>query len=267
MTISRQCELAGLARSTYYHPATIFESEQNQLLLRRMDEIFTAYPFYGSRRLVVELRRDFAFGINRKRVQRLMQVLQIAAIQPRRNGSKPAPGHGIYPYLLRDVPIDHSDHVWSSDITYLRMRDGFEYLAAVMDWFSRFVISWQVSNTADALLAREVLDTALSTGRRPKIFNTDQGSQFTSGRFLEPLKALQIDISMDGRGRALDNVFIERLWRSVKYEDIYLRDYATPVELRRGLAAYFHFYNFRRPHQALQYRTPAELYFSKRSRK
>jgi putative transposase len=256
-----------LSRSTYYRPAAIHESEQNQFLLRRMDEIFTRYPFYGSRRLLAELRREVAFGINRKRVQRLMELLEIAAIQPRRNTSRPAAGHEIYPYLLRGVLIDRVDQVWSSDITYIRVQHGFEYLAAVIDWFSRFVISWQVSNTADSFLCREVLDAALLTAKRPEVFNTDQGSQFTSVRFLEPLKQRQIRISMDGRGRALDNAFIERLWRSVKYEDIYLHDYASPAELRAGLAAYFHFYNFLRPHQALQYRTPAEFYFPRLARK
>lgn len=259
--------MTGLSRSTYYRPAPLFESEQNQLLLRRMDEIFTERPFYGSRRLLIELRRDFACALNRKRVQRLMQLLEMSAIQSRRKTSKPAAGHEIYPYLLRGVLIDHADQVWSSDITYIRVQHGFEYLAAVIDWFSRFVISWQVSNTADSFLACEVLEAALATHKRPEIFNTDQGSQFTSVRFLELLKASHVRISMDGRGRALDNAFIERLWRSVKYEDVYLRDYATPADLRVGLAAYFHFYNFRRPHQALQYRTPAEVYFPRTVRR
>jgi putative transposase len=230
------------------------------LLLRLLDEYYTRWPFYGSRRLLAVLRRDVAFGINRKRIQRLMGILGLAAIYPKRHLSQPAPGHEIYPYLLRDVRINSVNQVWSSDITYVRLQDGFGYLAAVIDWFSRFVLSWAISNTADAWLCREVLDTALASHAQPEIFNTDQGSQFTSQLFLAPLKERSIRISMDGRGRALDNAFIERLWRTVKYEHIYLHEHTSLTELREGLSRFFHEYNFLRPHQALQYRTPAEVF-------
>jgi putative transposase len=260
LSIARQCELVGLVRSSYYY-SPLFESEQNLLLLRLIDEHYTRCPYYGSRRMVAMLKRDVAWRVNRKRVQRLMRILGLAAIHPGRNLSRPAPGHEIYPYLLRGVTIDSVNHVWSSDITYVRMRDGFAYLAAVIDWFSRFVLSWATSNTADAWLCREVLDAALARYTQPQIFNTDQGSQFTSQLFLAPLKERSIRISMDGRGRALDNAFIERLWRTVKYEDIFLYDYTSLAELRRGLGKFFDHYNFVRPHQALGYRTPAEVFF------
>lgn len=261
MSIASQCELAGLARSSYYY-SPLFESEQNLLLLRLLDEYYTQYPYFGSRRMIVMLRRDVAFGVNRKRVQRLMRILGLAAIHPGRNLSRPTPGHEIYPYLLRGVTIRAVNQVWSSDITYVRMQGGFVYLAAVIDWFSRFVLSWSISNTADSWLSREVLDHALSRYPQPEIFNTDQGSQFTSQMFLAPLKKRQIRISMDGRGRALDNAFIERLWRTVKYEYIYLHDHDSVAGLRRGLGSFFEHYNFIRPHQSLRYRTPAEVFQS-----
>ena len=193
-----------------------------------------------------------------------MSVLGLAAIYPKRHLSQPASGHEIHPYLLRHVPIHSVNQVWSSDITYVRLQDGFGYLAAVIDWFSRFVVSWAVSNTVDAWLSREVLDAALANHGQPEIFNTDQGSQFTSQMFLAPLKARQIRISMDGRGRALDNAFIERLWRTVKYEYIYLHEHASLAALRQGLSRFFYEYNFLRPHQALAYRTPAEVFYGTR---
>jgi len=211
---------------------------------------------------VALLRRHVAFGVNRKRVQRLMAILGLEAICPRRRLTRPAPGHQIYPYLLRGVVLQSVNQVWSSDITYIRLPDGFGYLTAVMDWFSRFVLSWAVSNTIDAWLCREALDAALTLYAQPEIFNTDQGSTFTSQLFVIPLQERTIRISMDGRGRALDNAFIERLWRTLKYEHVYLHEYASLADLRRGLAAYFHEYNFSRPHQALQYRTPAEVFFA-----
>ena len=217
--------------------------------------------------MLAVLRRDVAFGINRKRIQRLMDVLGLAAIYPKRHLSRPAPGHEIHSYLLRDVAITAVNQVWSSDITYVRLQDGFAYLAAVIDWFSRFVLSWAVSNTVDAWLCREVLDAALANNAQPEIFNTDQGSQFTSQLFLAPLKERGIRISMDGRGRALDNAFIERLWRTVKYEYIYLHEHASLAELRDGLRRFFYEYNFLRPHQALQYRTPAEVFFATTKKK
>ena len=250
-----------MARSSYYY-SPLWESEQNLWLLRLLDEYYTRWPYYGSRRLVALLRRHVAFGINRKRVQRLMGILGLAAICPRQRLSRPAPGHQIYPYLLRGVVIRTVNQVWSSDVTFIRLQDGFGYLTAVMDWFSRFVLSWAVSNTIDAWLCREALDAALTLYAQPEIFNTDQGSTFTSQLFVLPLKERKIRISMDGRGRALDNAFIERLWRTVKYEHVYLHEYASLGDLRRGLAAYFHEYNFLRSHQALQYRTPAEVFFA-----
>jgi putative transposase len=237
------------------------------LLLRLLDEQYTRCPFYGSRRMLAVLRRDVAFGINRKRIQRLMGVLGLAAIYPKPHLSRPAPGHEIHPYLLRDLVINSVNQVWSSDITYVRLQDGFAYLAAVIDWFSRFVLSWAVSNTVDAWLCREVLDAALAHNVQPQIFNTDQGSQFTSQLFLAPLKERGIKISMDGRGRALDNAFIERLWRTVKYEYIYLHEHASLADLRAGLRHFFYEYNYLRPHQALQYRTPAEVFFASPKKK
>lgn len=250
-----------MARSSYYY-SPLFESEQNLLLLRLLDQHYTRWPYYGSRRMRALLRGDVAFGINRKRIQRLMGILGLAAIYPKPHLSQPASGHQIYPYLLRDVVISSVNQVWSSDITYVRLPDGFGYLAAVIDWFSRFVLSWATSNTADSWLCREVLDAALASHPQPQIFNTDQGAQFTSQLFLAPLKERKIRISMDGRGRALDNAFIERLWRTVKYEYIYLHEHASLADLRRGLSGFFYEYNFRRPHQALRYRTPAEVFFA-----
>ena len=258
MTIEQQCALLGLARSSYYyHPRP--ESQENLRLLRHLDELYMEFPYYGSRRLAVVLAQQLQQPINRKRVQRLMQVLGIEALYPKPNLSRPAPGHRIYPYLLRGLAIERPNQVWSTDITYVPMRGGFLYLVAVMDWFSRFVLSWELSNTADAQFCRWALEAALEQGQ-PQIFNSDQGSQFTAPQFLEPLQERSIAISMDGRGRALDNVFIERLWRSVKYELIYPGDFGSGVELWPALEDYFHHYNHRRPHQALDYATPAAVY-------
>ena len=230
------------------------------MLLRRLDELYMELPFFGSRRMAVTLE------VNRKRIQRLMGILGIEALYPKPNLSKSAPGHEIYPYLLRNVPIERPNHVWSTDITYIPMRGGFLYLVAVIDWFSRFVLSWDLSNTMETGFCLSAQEAAFRFGQ-PEIFNTDQGSQFTSSEFLAPLKKRGIAISMDGRGRALDNVFIERLWRSVKYELIYPGDFAGGAELFAALDACFHFYNYRRPHQALGYRTPADLYPHKSRRK
>ena len=197
--------------------------------------------------------------VNRKRIQRLMRILGIEALYPKPNLSRPAPGHQIYPYLLRGVSIERPNQVWSTDITYIPMHGGFFYLVAVMDWFSRFVLSWELSNTMETGFCLAALDAALCFGQ-PEIWNSDQGSQFTSADFLAPLKKRGISISMDGRGRALDNVFIERLWRSLKYELIYPGDFSSGLELSQALDRYFHFYNYQRPHQALGYRTPADLF-------
>jgi putative transposase len=241
-----------LPRSTYYHQSRP-ESEENLRLLRQLDELYMECPFYGSRRMAVVLK------VNRKRMQRLMRLQGIEAIYPKPNLSRPASGHEIYPYLLRNVDITEPNQVWSTDITYIPMRGGFLYLVAVMDWFSRFVLSWELSNTMETGFCLAALDAAFGFGQ-PGIWNSDQGSQFTSTDFLAPLKMRGIPISMDGRGRALDNVFIERLWRSLKYELIYPGDFSSGLDLWPALDRYFRFYNHQRPHQALGYRTPADLF-------
>jgi putative transposase len=250
--VVRQCELLGLARSTgYYQPAG--ETAENLALMRAIDRQYLDTPFFGSRKIALEL------GVNRKRVQRLMRIMGLEAIYPRQRTTRPAAGHRIYPYLLRDLEVTRPDEVWSTDITYVPLRHGFLYLVAVMDWYSRYVLSWRLSNTLDGSFCLEALDEAL--GRScPEIFNSDQGAQFTAQAFTARLEACGVKISMDGRGRALDNVFVERLWRSVKYEDVYLHDYRDGWEAETGLARYFRFYCDRRRHQALGYRTPAEVY-------
>jgi putative transposase len=252
LTVARQCELLDLPRSTWYY-RPVGETAENLALMKRIDAQYLQTPFYGSRKLALEL------GINRKHARRLMRRMGLAAIYPRRATTRPAAGHKIYPYLLRNVAITRPNQVWSSDITYIPLRHGFLYLTAVMDWFSRYVLSWRLSNTLEGRFCLEALDEALAT-RRPEIFNSDQGSQFTAAAFTSRLEKCGVAISMDGRGRALDNVFVERLWRSVKYEEVYLKDYADGWEAERSLARYFEFYCQRRIHQALGYRTPAELY-------
>lgn len=221
--------------------------------MRRIDELYTRWPFYGSRRLADEL------GVNRKRVQRLMRLMGIEAVGPKRRTTIAAPGHQVYPYLLRNVEVTRVDQVWSSDITYVPLSCGWLYLTAVMDWRSRKVLSWRVSNTLDGSFVCEALDEALAAGT-PEVFNTDQGCQYTARAFTERLEERGVAISMDGRGRALDNVFIERLWRSVKHEEVYLRGYDTVDEARAGIASYFAFYNGRRRHSSLGRRTPADVY-------
>jgi putative transposase len=255
-SVRRQCKLLGLARSSvYYEP--VGESADNLELMRRIDEEYTEHPFYGSRRMAVVM------DVGRKRVQRLMRVMDIAGAQPRRRTTVPAPRpHKIYPYLLREVVASYSNHIWSTDITYIPLRSGFVFLVAIMDWFSRYVLSWRVSNTIDTAFCVEALEEALEVYHEPDYFNTDQGSQFTSKAFLAPLEARDnIAISMDGRGRFVDNIWIERLWRSVKHEDVYMRLYETAREARLGLDRYFAFYNTQRPHQSLGYRTPATVYW------
>lgn len=226
--------------------------------MRLIDKQYTSSPFYGSRRMTAWLRRE-GYDVNRKRVVRLMDVLGLEAVFPGPRVSTPAPGHRIYPYLLRGVAILRADQVWSTDITYIRMPRGHVYLAAVIDWFSRYVLSWSVSVTLDLWFCLEALDAALATGR-PEIFNTDQGSQFTSADFTGRLISANVAISMDGRGRALDNIFVERLWRSLKYEEVYLKEYESVRSATEQIGAYFRFYNHERPHQSLDYRTPAEVY-------
>jgi putative transposase len=226
--------------------------------MRLIDQEYTAHPFLGYRKMVRFLR-DRGHPINKKRVARLMQVMGLQAMVPGPTTSRPAPQHRVYPYRLRGLRILRTNQVWSCDITYIPMSRGFVYLFAVIDWYSRFVLAWEVSPTLDVAFCLEGLERALRLGT-PDIFNTDQGSQFTSSDFTAPLLAAGITISMDGRGRALDNIFVERLWRTVKYEDIYLKGYATPREVFRGLEEYFSYYNVERPHQSLDYRTPAAVY-------
>jgi putative transposase len=258
LSIVQQCELAGLARSSlYYEP--VGDSAEDLELMRRIDEQYTRTPFYGSRRMAFELSKP-GKKINRKRVQRLMQRMGLEAIYPKPRLSNPAPGHRIYPYLLRGVKIERPNQVWSTDITYIRLRGGFIYLVAVIDWYSRYVLSWEVSVTLDTGFCLSALDWALKDST-PEIFNSDQGAQFTSDEFTSRLKDRGIKISMDGRGRALDNVFVERLWRSVKWEEVYLKDYSGGADAIRNLSLYFYFYNHQRPHQSLNNQTPAAVYF------
>ena len=257
MSVLRQCELIGLPRSTwYYEPQR--ETAENLRLMRLLDEQYTRTPFYGSRRMVIALGGQGG-NVNRKRVQRLMQKMGIEAIYPRPRLSDPAPGHRVYPYRLRGLAITRPNQVWSTDITYIRLRSGFVYLVAILDWFSRYVVEWEISITLDTSFCLSALDRALQKAK-PEIFNSDQGAQFTSEEFTGRLESAGIVISMDGRGRALDNVFTERLWRSVKYEEVYLKDYAGVPDTIANLKTYFRFYNFDRPHQSLDDQTPASVY-------
>jgi len=256
--IARQCELVGLPRSTYYYVSQ-GESAENVQLMRLLDEQYTQRPYYGVRRMTAWLRSQ-GYEVNRKRVARLLQTMGLETIYPKPHLSQSHPDHRIYPYLLRGVPITRINQVWSTDITYIRLHGGFIYLVAVMDWFSRYVLSWAVSITMDVGFCLEALDQALEVAQ-PEIFNTDQGAQFTSIAFTGRLEAAAIRISMDGRGRALDNVFVERLWRTVKYEEVYLKDYQTPRQATQELAKFFVQYNGQRLHQSLNYQTPAAVYF------
>lgn len=257
LSIAAQCELLGLPRSSYYYePAP--ETAENLRWMRRIDEQYLLTPFYGSRRMTDHFTRE-GYSINRKRVQRLMRIMGLEGLFPGRKTTIPAPEHKVYPYLLRGLTIDRPDQVWCSDITYVPLRCGYLYLVAVMDWFSRHVLAWRLSNTLESTFCVEALDDALARGR-PEIFNTDQGSQFTSEAFTSRLIDGRIAISMDGRGRATDNVFIERLWRSVKYEEIYLKDYANGADVNQGLTNWFDLYTHRRPHQGLRGCTPFEVY-------
>jgi putative transposase len=257
-SIRTQCQLLGLARSGVYRklrPA----NHDDLALTRRLDELFTAWPFLGSRRMAVMLCEQ-GQPINRKHVQRLMRRMGIAALGPKPRTTKPAPGHKIFPYLLRHLAIERPNQVWAADITYVPVGRGFLYLVAVIDWASRAVLAWRLSNTMDVSFCVSALEEALARFGKPEIFNTDQGSQFTSAAFTGTLAAADIRISMDGRGRWMDNVFIERLWRSLKYEDIYLKGYADGREARTGIALWMTFYNLWRPHQALGNRTPMAIW-------
>ncbi len=256
----QQCGLAGVCRATYYaqqQPKSVDDDEL--LLICIIDEEYTRHPFYGTRRMVVFLAK-VGHAVNRKRVQRLMRQMGLAGMAPGPNTSRKHPEHKVYPYLLRGVPVVKPNHVWSTDITYIRLARGFVYLVAIIDWYSRRVLSWRISNTMDAVFCVDCLEDALRTHGKPEIFNSDQGSQFTSEAFTGVLKREGVEISMDGRGRAFDNIFVERLWRNVKYEDVYLKGYTLMGELMIGLADYFAYYNGERPHQALGDRTPDDVY-------
>jgi putative transposase len=257
VSIVRQCELLGLARSSYYYQGAQ-ESEENLHLMHLLDEQYTRTPFYGIGRMTAWLRTQ-GYVINHKRVERLMSVMGLEAIYPKPRLSQSEAQPRRFPYLLRNLTIDHVNQVWSTDITYIRLQRGFLYLVAIMDWFSRYVLSWQTSITLDVSFCLDALEQALRLGR-PEIFNNDQGVQFTSQVFVGRLESANIRISWDGRGRALDNIFIERLWRSVKYEEVYLKDYDTVPTALANLKQYFTFYNERRLHQALGYQTPAAVF-------
>jgi putative transposase len=249
--------------SWYYEP--VLESAANLAWMRRIDEQYLATPFFGSRQMAAWFQRQ-GFTVNRKRVQRLMRLMGLEAIYAKPRTTQRHAGHQIYPYLLRDLTITRPDQVWGADITYVPLRHGFLYLMAILDWYSRYVVAWKLSNSLEGSFCYECLDEALRRGR-PEIFNTDQGVQFTSEAWTSRLQAHGIAISMDGRGRALDNVFVERLWRTVKQEHVYLHDYATVWEAEEGLAEYFRFYDDQRPHSALGKRTPAEVYQAARRAK
>jgi putative transposase len=257
LSIAQQCELLGLARSSYYYEP-VEDREETLHLMRLLDEQYTRTPFYGTRKMTAWLNTQ-GYPVERKRVTRLLRLMGLEAVYPKPRLSIPGVTQQRYPYLLRGMNIERCNQVWSCDITYIRLQRGFIYLIAVIDWFSRYVLSWELSITMDTSFCLEALDRALLVST-PEIFNTDQGVQFTSTEFISRLKAADIRISWDGRGRALDNIFVERLWRSVKYEEVYLKDYQTVTDAMRNLQAYFTFYNQDRLHQALDYRTPAQVY-------
>ena len=260
LSIVRQCELIGLPRASYYRGGAFGEETGEILeLMRLIDEEYTRHPFYGSRKMRDWLQRQ-GHVVNRKRVRRLMRKMGLVSVAPKPNTSRPAPEHKIYPYLLRGLQIEQPNHVWCADITYIRLAHGFVYLTAVMDWYSRYVLAWEVSVTMEEEFCVSALESALRCHGRPRIFNTDQGSQFTGETFTGVLRAADVAISMDGKGRAMDNIMVERLWRSVKYEEIYLKDYESVSELVAALRAYCDFYNHERPHQSHGGATPAEIY-------
>ncbi len=267
LSISRQCELLSLARSSFYRPrSNAAENSENIELMKQIDEEYLRHPFYGSRKMRDYLNRN-GFKVNRKRIRRLMQLMGLRSVAPQPNTSKPRKEHKVYPYLLKNLKVTTPDQVWCSDITYIRLANGFVYLTAVMDWASRFVLSWEVSVTMDDEFCVSALNSAIRSYNTPEIFNTDQGSQYTSNAFTGKLKESGIRISMDGKGRYLDNIFIERLWRSVKYEKVFLEDFETVSELTKGLKEYFNFYNYERPHQSFSGKTPAEIYFGEEALK
>lgn len=259
LSLQQQAELLSVSRaSLYYQP--VAPSAEEIAIKHRLDELYTQCPFYGSRKMTVLLKPPW--NINRKRVQRYMREMGLAAVFPGPRLSQPAPGHQIYPYLLRNVTASYPDHVWGIDITYVRLQKGWMYLVAILDWYSRFVVSWALDQTLEMPFVLEAVDQALQQAR-PVIINSDQGSHFTSPQYLDRFLVVNTQISMDGRGRAMDNIFTERLWRSVKYEEVYLNDYAFPRQARQGLNDYFQLYNYDRPHQSLGYLTPAAVYLTR----
>jgi len=261
LSLSRQCEVLSISRSSFYH-APKGESPENLALMRRIDELFLKYPFYGSRQMVRQLRRE-GVRVGRHRVRRLMRLMGLQAIYQAPKTSAPHPAHRIYPYLLKGLAIDRPNQVWCADITYIPVQRGFLYLVAIMDWATRHVLAWRLSNTMDARFCVEALEEALARYGKPEIFNTDQGSQFTSLDFTNVLKGAGAAISMDGRGRCMDNIFIERLWRSLKYEAVYLHELTDGFRAERVISEWIEFYNTERPHSALGDRTPAEAYGAK----
>lgn len=257
LSIRRQCELLGLSRASFYY-RPVPEEPENLHLMRLIDQQYLETPFYGWPRMTAMLRRQ-GYAVNGKRIRRLMGLMGVQALVPRKRTTISTPGQQVYPYLLRNLVIDQPDQVWCTDITYVPMHTGFLYLVVVMDWFSRYVLTWALSNSLEGSFCRLALQQALECGT-PSSFNSDQGRQFTAQAFTSILKAAEVQISMDGRGRAFDNIMIERLWRSVKYEHLYLHEHATGADVHTGLQAYFQLYNQKRPHQSLGYRTPAEVY-------
>jgi putative transposase len=258
ISISRQCDLVDLSRSSFYY-RSLGEDEYNLHLMRLLDEQFTRTPFYGARKMRTWLRRQ-GHEVNRKRISRLMRLMGLEAIYPKPRLSEPGPDHKIYPYLLKEVAVSKPDQAWCADITSIRLAHGFVYLVVILDWASRYILSWELSITLEKAFCLEALRQALLCSK-PAVFNTDQGSQFTSLEFTGLLEEAGIRVSMDGRGRVYDNIFVERLWRTVKYEEVYLHEYRTVPEAREHLSAYFRFYNTERPHEALGYGTPQEIYF------
>lgn len=263
LPISCQAELLGVSRSSvYYDPIPVSPEELD--LMERIDKIYTDYPFYGSRKIARQLTLDLNRQVNRKPIQRLMREMGIEAVYPKRNLSVNISQHPTFPYLLKGIEITRPNHVWGTDITYLKLNGGFLYLTAVLDWYSRFVLSWELSNTLDSWFCLEAAKRAVSKFGLPQVTNSDQGVQYTSSDYLDFWQNKEVQISMDGRGRAMDNIFTERLWRTVKYEEVYLKSYQSETEARENLTKYFEFYNYRRLHETLGYQTPAQIYFERR---
>lgn len=260
ISISRQADLVGISRgSIYYQPVP--ESEADVSLMNLIDQIYTKWPFYGARRIKKELKRNYQLAVNRKHISRLMHVMGLEAIYPKRNTSKPDNQNRTYPYLLRNVTINHPNQVWGTDITYIKLEHSFCYLVAIIDWYSRYVVAWELSSSLEIEFVIRNMEKALKLSK-PEIYNSDQGSHFTSPKHTDILTEQEVQISMDGRGRCMDNIFTERLWRTVKYENVYLKSYQTIQEARLGLSEYFHFYNHERIHSSLNDLTPAEVYFN-----